>query len=65
MKENDVPTSVLEKMEHEYVEVILDNKGDFSKFPSDNCKKNIDSNITGIIHSLVAGIVLLPFSATV
>lgn len=64
MIENDVPTSVLKKMEHEYAEVILDNNGDFSKFPSDNCIKKVDSNITGIIHSLVAGIVLLPFSAT-
>lgn len=62
MIDNDVPTQVICKMEHEYVEVIKDKKGDFSNFPSSKCLKSVDSNISGIIHSLVAGIVLLPFS---
>lgn len=62
MINNDVPTNIICKMEHEYVEVVKDKKGDFSKFPSSKCLKSIDGDISGIIHSLVAGIVLLPFS---
>lgn len=62
MIENEVPTRVISKMEHEYVEVIRDKNGDFSNFPSPRCLKTLDGDICGIVHSLVAGIVLLPFS---
>ena len=62
MIENEVPTRVISKMEHEYVEVIRDKNGDFSNFPSSKCFTNFNSDISSLIHSLVASIVLLPFS---
>lgn len=62
MIENEVPTQIISKMEHEYVEVIRDRKGDFSRFPSSRCLNKVDTDISGIIHSLVGGIILLPFS---
>lgn len=62
MIENNIPTSVIRKVEHEYVECVRDKAGDFTGFPSKHCLSDVESDVSGIVHSLIAGIVLLPLS---
>ena len=60
--ENEVPSKVIQKVEHEFVETVLDKGGNFSGFPSRRCRDELNNDVAGILHSLIAGIILLPFS---
>ena len=62
MIENNIPTRVIQKVEHEFVECVRDKAGDFTGFPSSKCLSDVDGDVSGIIHSLIAGTVLLPIS---
>lgn len=59
---NDVPTSDLVVLEHEFVEVIKDKNGDFKDFPSKKCSSKLSRDVSGTVQSLVAGLLLLPFN---
>lgn len=60
--ENEVPAQIIQKVEHEFVEIVLEKGGDFSGFPSKRCRDGLSSDVSGILQSLAAGIILLPFS---
>lgn len=52
----DVPTLIIAKLEHEYVDILLNKGGDFRNFPSEKTIK-INSDIRSIIQSLVANVI--------
>ncbi len=56
--EQDLPLKAVERLESEYVDIILNKKGDFSSFPSRSKKYNVGEDVRAIINSLVAGVIL-------
>jgi len=56
--EQDMPLTSIARIEDEYVDVILNRNGDFSKFPSHAGKLEIAEDVKAVINSLIAGLLL-------
>ncbi len=54
----DVPLLSLVKLEHEYVDIILNKNSDFHNFPSSSHDINLTQDVRSVIQSLVAGLIL-------
>ncbi|MDR1700944.1 MAG: hypothetical protein LBR68_07110 [Lachnoclostridium sp.] len=54
----EVPLLSLAKLEHEYVDILLNKDGNFHGFPSSDKKLKLPSDVRGVIQSLVGGIIL-------
>jgi len=52
----EVPTLMIAKLEHDYVDILLNKKGDFREFPSEKTLK-INADIRSVIQSLVANVI--------
>ena len=54
----DVPLLSLAKLEHEYVDIILNKDANFHNFPSSSNDIKLTQDVRAIIQSLVAGLIL-------
>ncbi|OJV91800.1 MAG: hypothetical protein BGO34_06695 [Bacteroidia bacterium 44-10] len=54
----DVPLLSLAKLEHEYVNILLNKDGNFHDFPSSMKKMNLSEDVRSVIQSLIAGLIL-------
>ncbi|WP_308764960.1 hypothetical protein [uncultured Bacteroides sp.] len=54
----EVPLLSLSKLEHEYVDILLNKNGNFTNFPSADKNIQLAPDVRAVIQSLVAGIIL-------
>ncbi len=54
----DVPLLSLAKLEHEYVNILLNKSGNFHEFPSSMKKLNLSEDVRSVIQSLIVGLIL-------
>lgn len=53
----EVPLLSLAKLEHEYVDILLNKNADFHGFPTSDKKLKLSSDVRGVIQSLVGSII--------